>query len=67
MPVLHLMNAGPLSSEQKKALAEKLTADIAEITGKPPASVYLRIDEVPRTDFSVGGVILSEKDKLQGS
>jgi len=55
MPIITLENAGRLDSEQKISLIKKLTAVVCEVTGKPEAAVYVRIDEVPRENFGVGG------------
>ena len=55
MPIITLENAGTLEKEQKIALISKLTAVVSEVTGKPVSSVYVRIDEVPRVNFGVGG------------
>lgn len=65
MPYIHVANAGKLDNQQKKALFEKMTAAICEVTGKPASSVYMRIDEVARDNFGVGGVALAEKDQTQ--
>ena len=55
MPVITIENAGKLSSDQKKELIMKVTEVISEVTGKPMQAVYVRIDEVPRENFGVGG------------
>lgn len=55
MPVITIENAGKLSSDQKKELIKKVTEVISEVTGKPMQAVYVRIDEVPRENFGVGG------------
>jgi len=34
---------------------KKLTDVVVEVTGKPAGAVYIRIDEVPRNNFGVGG------------
>lgn len=48
-------NAGKLSKEQKRELIDKLTRAVVDVTGKPKTAVYVRIDEVPRENFGVGG------------
>ena len=55
MPIVTLENAGTLSVEQKNQLIKKLTDVVVEVTNKPAAAVYVRIDEVPRENFGVGG------------
>lgn len=62
MPFVHIANAGSLTIEQRRALTEKVTEAIHEVTGKPHSSVYLRIDEVPRENFAVGGKLLADRD-----
>lgn len=55
MPIVTLENAGTLTAEQKIELIRKLTDVVVEITHKPESAVYVRIDEVPRENFGVGG------------
>ena len=55
MPIVTLENAGTLTAEQKIELIRKLTDVVVEITHKPEGAVYVRIDEVPRENFGVGG------------
>jgi len=59
MPIITLENAGELSKEKKELLIKKLTDVVAEITGKPEQYIYVRIDEVPRENFGIGGKSLS--------
>lgn len=55
MPIVTMENAGKLSKEQKRELIDKLTRAVVDVTGKPKTAVYVRIDEVPRENFGVGG------------
>lgn len=55
MPIVTMENAGSLTKEEKTKLIEKFTKVVNEVTGKPLSSVYVRIDEVPRENFGVGG------------
>jgi 4-oxalocrotonate tautomerase len=48
-------NAGELTQTQKKELIAKFTEAVVEVTKKPASAVYVRIDEVPRTNFGIGG------------
>lgn len=66
MPIVHVHNAGPLTAEQRERLARELTEVVHQVTGKPHGSVYLRIDEVPRTHFAVGGTMLASRDGKPG-
>lgn len=62
MPFVHIANAGPLSVEQRRQLATEVTELLHQVTGKPHASVYCRIDSVPRDEFAVGGQLLADRD-----
>ncbi|MCF7792744.1 MAG: 4-oxalocrotonate tautomerase family protein [Candidatus Cloacimonetes bacterium] len=55
MPIITMENAGSLSNEQKQELIKRFTDAVVDITGKPANYVYVRIDEVPRTNFGIGG------------
>ncbi|HHE37303.1 MAG TPA: 4-oxalocrotonate tautomerase family protein [Candidatus Cloacimonetes bacterium] len=55
MPIVTLENAGNLTDEQKTRLIKELTNVVVEVTKKPAQAVYIRIDEVPRKNFGVGG------------
>ena len=55
MPIITLENAGTLSKEQKNLLIKKLTDVVVEVTKKPAQAVYVRISEIPRENFGVGG------------
>ncbi|MCD6329162.1 MAG: 4-oxalocrotonate tautomerase family protein [Candidatus Cloacimonetes bacterium] len=59
MPIITLENAGELSNEQKQLLIKRLTEVVAEITKKNEKYIYVRIDEVPRENFGIGGKSLS--------
>lgn len=59
MPIITFENAGDLSKEQKQLLIKRLTEVAAEITGKNEKYFYVRIDEVPRENFGIGGKSLS--------
>lgn len=48
-------NAGSLSAAQKQELIKRFTDVVEEVTGKPANYVYVRIDEVPRSNFGIGG------------
>ena len=59
MPIITLENAGELSKEKKQLLIKRLTEVVSEITGKNEKYIYVRIDEVPRENFGIGGKSLS--------
>lgn len=55
MPVITVTNAGTLEKETKAELIRRLTDTVSEVTGKDPKYVYVKIEEVPRENFGVGG------------
>jgi len=59
LPIITLENVVELSKEQKQLLIKRLTVVTAQITGKNEKYIYVRIDEVPRENFGIGGKSLS--------
>ncbi len=55
MPVIRMENAGELSKEQKKELIERITDVVEEVTGKAKQYIYVRIEEIERENFGIGG------------
>ena len=55
MPIVNLQTVGTLSKEQKASFIKEVTELTAKITGKPSNYVYVRIEEVEREDFGIGG------------
>jgi len=61
MPYVTIKMLEGRTDEQKKALAEKVTAAVAETTGAPAERVHIIIEEIPKTHLSVGGKLASEQ------
>ncbi len=61
MPYVNVKTAGPLSSEQKKELAVRISAALKDVAGKNPDSTYIVFEEIERENWAVGGRLLSEK------
>jgi len=59
MPFVNVMVAGPLTKDQKTALAQKITAALEEVAGKDPGTTYVVFDEVDRENWAAGGKLLS--------
>lgn len=59
MPFVNVMVAGPLSKEQKTAIAQKISTALKEVAGKDPETTYVVFDEVSRENWAVGGNLLS--------
>jgi len=60
MPFVNVMVAGPLTKDQKKALAHKITAALEEVAGKDPKTTYVVFEEVDRENWAAGGKLLTE-------
>lgn len=61
MPYVNVKTAGSLSREQKKELAERISAALMDVAGKKPESTYIVFEEIERENWAVGGRLLSEK------
>ena len=61
MPYVNVRLAGEVTEEQKTALCKKITDVITEVTGKPAQYTYVVLEEVPRENWSIGGVRLSDR------
>ncbi len=59
MPFVNVMVAGPLSKDQKNALAQKITDALEEVAGKDPKTTYVVFEEVDRENWAAGGKLLS--------
>lgn len=59
MPFIKV-DAGLLTTEQKKQLIEELTESTARIMGLPAQTVHVLIDQNPPENWGVGGRQLAE-------
>lgn len=50
------------SEEQKKALAEKVTAAVSETTGAPTEKIVVFIEEMSKNHYAVNGKRLSDTE-----
>ena len=60
MPAINV-EVGPLSVEQKRALAQGLTEAAASVTGVPKQAFYVFIHEYPHENVAVGGELLADR------
>ena len=60
MPAINV-EVGPLSVEQKRALAQGLTEAAASVTGVPRQAFYVFIREYPHENVAVGGELLADR------
>ena len=55
MPVVTIEWYEGRSAEQKKEIAEKLTALLVDVGNTQPESVWIRFVDSPKSEWSVGG------------
>lgn len=60
MPFVNVKVAGPLTIDQKRALAHKISTALKEVAGKDPKTTYIVFEEVDRENWAVGENLLSE-------
>lgn len=60
MPFVNVMVAGPLTKDQKKVLAGKISSALQEVAGKDPKTTYVVFEEVSRENWAVGDNLLSD-------
>ncbi len=61
MPVVHIHMLEGRSVEQKKQLAEAITAAMVDITKTTPEAVVIVMDDYPRTSWAKSGKLMSEQ------
>ncbi len=61
MPVVHIHMLEGRSVEQKKQLAEAITAAMVDITKTTPDAVVIVMDDYPRTSWAKSGKLMSEQ------
>ncbi|RAX43666.1 4-oxalocrotonate tautomerase [Arthrobacter sp. AQ5-06] len=60
MPLIHVLNASPSSTEKKRQLLAALTATYAEVMEIRPNTIRVVLHELPRENWSVAGVPLAD-------
>ena len=63
MPIIRVEMLKGRSTSQKRALAEKLTAEFVATCGGNQASIQVMITEVEAEDWAVGGQLISDRPK----
>jgi 4-oxalocrotonate tautomerase len=58
MPVVEVKIAGKLTDGQKKEIAEKITALMENVAGKPKKYTYVIFTEKESGDFAIGGEMI---------
>ena len=62
MPVVSIKLAGKLGREQKKKIAEEITATLERHANKPARYTYIAFEELPDENWAIAGVLLDEDE-----
>jgi 4-oxalocrotonate tautomerase len=62
MPVVTIKLAGSLTREQKKQIAEEITATLERVALKPRKYTYIAFEELPYEQWAIAGQLLDEDD-----
>ena len=60
MPYINVRVAGKLTGEQKRQIAARITQVMEDVAGKPPSATYITIDELDRSNWAKGGMLLED-------
>jgi len=63
MPVVTIAMFDGRTMEQKRELVKGVTEVVARVTGNPLDAVHVIIDEVKRENWSIGGVLTTDRLK----
>jgi 4-oxalocrotonate tautomerase len=61
MPDIHISWLEGRTPEQKRKVAQRIMQVLAEEVGAKPEATHIVFVDVPRTDFAVGGVPVSDR------
>ena len=63
MPIVQIELLEGRTVEQKRVMAEKVTAAIVEALGTPPEKVSIIIRDMAKTNYATGGKLAADQDK----
>jgi 4-oxalocrotonate tautomerase len=63
MPVVTISMFDGRTMEQKRDLVKGVTEVVARVTGNPLDAVHVIIDEVKRENWSIGGILTTDRMK----
>jgi 4-oxalocrotonate tautomerase len=63
MPVVTIAMFDGRTMEQKRDLVKGVTEVVARVTGNPADAVHVIIDEVKRENWSIGGILTTDRMK----
>lgn len=61
MPFAQLYIAEGRTDDQKKQLIEKITQAFVDALGTKPDSVWITVQDIPKTQWGIGGKTLAER------
>ena len=61
MPIIRVEMFKGRTREQKRALAEELTAAFVRVAGGKPESVTILMNDVDKEDWAVAGALMADK------
>ena len=61
MPIIRISHAAQYEQKIKDRILASVTEAYVAATGKDPASVWVIVEEVESSDWSVGGLSLAER------
>jgi 4-oxalocrotonate tautomerase len=62
MPIVQIHLLEGRTEAQKRAMAKAVTEAIVATAGGPPENVRIIISDMARGDYSIGGVLISDKE-----
>lgn len=62
MPYVTIQMLPGRTEDQKRACVEKVTEAIVETTGASREKVVIFLEEINKSEYAVGGVLLSDKE-----
>ena len=63
MPVVTIAMYDGRSIDQKRELVKGVTDVVAKVTGNPPESVHVIIEEVKRENWAIGGLLHPDRQR----
>jgi 4-oxalocrotonate tautomerase len=63
MPDVHISWLDGRTVEQKRKVVERITQVLAEEAGAKPESTHIVFVDIPHTNFTSGGVLVSDRNK----
>ncbi len=66
MPMVQVQIIAGRTDEQKQKVAQAITDALAEHMDAPPQATYVIFEDVPATDWVIGGQTVADRKKAKG-